>query len=660
MSLADIASGLPWPVFACGDDKRPVVETGFKAATRDTATIAVQFSRSAATMIGVPTGIASGLLAIDVDIKEGKDGRRWLEANKGDLPETRTHATRSGGLHLIFRMPPNVEIRNSAGRLAPGVDVRGEGGYIIVPPSPGYTEADPTDPAPMPEWLIKACMRQETTYEVRQRQIVPHEKYVQAAIDNEVLAVMRAGEGTRNDTLNRAAFNLGTLVALGRADSGSIITELLNAAVAAGLPYREAETTIRSGMDAGLSKPRDPPEQTTHPRQGAQPQPPIEPAKQALWAILDPWHECDIPTRPWVARGYIMRNAVNVVSGPGSAGKSSQMVGWACACAMGTSFHRFSVSKPLKVATYNVEDDGNEQKRRFSAMFKKMGISGTDLEGRLAILGPNDVGTLLTVAPNGKLIVETEVMNRLIEFVQKFQPDVLILDPFVELHVAEENDNTAVRGVMAHFRQLAITHNMGVVILHHARKGAGTPGDPESLRGASSIVGAARVAMTLNVMTDDEAKTFGISPERRYDYYRMDRAKSNYAPIEDAEWFERLEIKLDNAKDGEQGDAVAVSWPWRPPNPLLSISEVDLNRALTLIDEGPEHGIWYTATKRGGSNKWAGQVLHQILGLNDKQSEAMIKSWIKDGTLFESDYIHPQWRRKAVGVRVNASKRPSL
>jgi hypothetical protein len=138
-ALALAATGLP--VFPCGADKSPVCAGGFKAATCDPGRIRSLFSHSAARLIGVPMGPASGIIAIDIDPRHGGDV--WLAANEANLPRTQRHRTQSGGIHLLFK-DGGHGIRNSAGQIAPGVDVRGDGGYIIFPPSPGYTVIDDT------------------------------------------------------------------------------------------------------------------------------------------------------------------------------------------------------------------------------------------------------------------------------------------------------------------------------------------------------------------------------------------------------------------------------------------------------------------------------------------------------------------------------------
>ena len=64
-------------------------------------------------------------------------GDRWETRRAAQLGKTRIHSTLSGGRHYLFRHADGV--RNGAGKLAPGIDVRGEGGYVIMPPSPGYS-----------------------------------------------------------------------------------------------------------------------------------------------------------------------------------------------------------------------------------------------------------------------------------------------------------------------------------------------------------------------------------------------------------------------------------------------------------------------------------------------------------------------------------------
>ncbi len=144
------------PVFPCKPGgKEPLTPRGFHDATTDESRVHLWWNRWPLANIGVPTGERSGILALDVDHPAGLDA---LESERGALPATATTATGSGGMHYLYRYPAGVEIRNSAGKLGTGLDIRGEGGYIIAPPSRTtrpYEWLDRRLLAVPPEWLIE-------------------------------------------------------------------------------------------------------------------------------------------------------------------------------------------------------------------------------------------------------------------------------------------------------------------------------------------------------------------------------------------------------------------------------------------------------------------------------------------------------------------------
>ena len=124
-----------YPVFPCDEKKRPIVEGGYKAATQCVDTIVAMFSSPSAKLIGMPTGDISGLSVIDIDIRDGKQGKEWVEKNAELLGITRIARTQSGGWHYYYRHINGI--RNRAG-ISGCVDVRGDGGYVIHPHSDGY------------------------------------------------------------------------------------------------------------------------------------------------------------------------------------------------------------------------------------------------------------------------------------------------------------------------------------------------------------------------------------------------------------------------------------------------------------------------------------------------------------------------------------------
>ncbi len=124
-----------WPVFPCHRDKTPATTHGFRDATTDPDRIRRWWAGHPHDSIGVACGPA-GLVVIDIDVaKGGLASWQRLKAAHGIDDETLTSLTGGGGWHLLYRVPERFRGRNSAGKLGPGVDVRANGGYIIVPPS---------------------------------------------------------------------------------------------------------------------------------------------------------------------------------------------------------------------------------------------------------------------------------------------------------------------------------------------------------------------------------------------------------------------------------------------------------------------------------------------------------------------------------------------
>jgi hypothetical protein len=203
---------------------------------------------------------------IDLDSKNGLDGIAWWNTQvvQPGAIETATARTPSGGKHVYFNAPELREIPPSAGKVAPGVDVRADGSYIIVPPSRStagqYEWITPPDAgiAPMLEWLIGLTAKPGMPAPRPAPRPIPigsHDRlnrYFRAALERAAAEVAVAENGCRNDALNRAAYGLGKLVGVGL-PLDIAIGVLLGATE---LPEQEARQTIRSGMEKGRLQPR--------------------------------------------------------------------------------------------------------------------------------------------------------------------------------------------------------------------------------------------------------------------------------------------------------------------------------------------------------------------------------------------------------------------
>jgi Bifunctional DNA primase/polymerase, N-terminal len=147
------------PVFPCEPGaKRPLTRNGHWDATTDPHAIGRWWRGWPSANVGVPTGKKSGLVVLDVDVDDdGPESLARLEHAGVPVPKTARARTGGGGIHLYFRYPRERDIRNSAGLLGPGLDVRGEGGYVVVPPSRTLGSYEWVDRSPLAEatWLIE-------------------------------------------------------------------------------------------------------------------------------------------------------------------------------------------------------------------------------------------------------------------------------------------------------------------------------------------------------------------------------------------------------------------------------------------------------------------------------------------------------------------------
>jgi hypothetical protein len=180
------------------------------------------------------------------------------------------------GEHHLFTWDPRlIELRSPAvvhlvdGSLELRLGAAGKQLVSVCPPSPSEGGVRRTwngfwDIATMPECLLEEVTRLlalKHKRHTRRRNGLPLAagktgRYVAAAVVGESERVRQAAEGTRNGTLNRAAFRLGQLVGQGLVEEAVVLATLMEAAEISGLGEREANATIRSGLRAGILAPR--------------------------------------------------------------------------------------------------------------------------------------------------------------------------------------------------------------------------------------------------------------------------------------------------------------------------------------------------------------------------------------------------------------------
>lgn len=249
--------------------KHPRLIRGLRDASTEPRDIEGWWRRWPSANVAVRTGAASGIVVLDVDPRHG--GERSLEAlvaEHGGIPGAGLVATGGGGRHL-YLAHPGPRVPNDAGRrLGPGLDIRGDGGYVLAPPSRHASGTSyewlwqPPDLAGAPGWLYRRMVEpaQPTTRSVPSWSSAKDGgAWAAAALRAESTAVAATPPGSRNNRLNLAAFRLGQLVGAGYLDRQTTAASLAGAALSAGLRQREAQRTIASGLSAGSRSPRSPP-----------------------------------------------------------------------------------------------------------------------------------------------------------------------------------------------------------------------------------------------------------------------------------------------------------------------------------------------------------------------------------------------------------------
>jgi Bifunctional DNA primase/polymerase, N-terminal len=261
--------------------------------TRDPDEICRDFTRWPDAGIGIPTGAVNGLVVVETDTvvgghaTDGEPSLRELEAKYGALPETLQAISPSGSIHRYFKHPAGgIKIKCSSSEIGPGIDVKGDGGMVLAPPTvrPGvgvYSWISRNPIAEPPAWLIELIKDRQPPpkrlsireraqaavrrWEAKRREDMSPPAYADAALEYEIRDLAAAAQGGRNHALNRSAFSLLQLVHAGQLDRADVERQLIDACTANGLMddrdnggIKNILRTIRSAEAGAIAKPRRP------------------------------------------------------------------------------------------------------------------------------------------------------------------------------------------------------------------------------------------------------------------------------------------------------------------------------------------------------------------------------------------------------------------
>ena len=363
--------------------------------------------------------------------------------------------------------------------------------------------------------------------------------------------------------------------------------------------------------------------------------PPRIPANDNTPLHATPWTFTDprtIPPRRWIYGRHYIRSYVSVTVSPGGVGKTSKSIVEALSMATGRDLLGETVHERARVWLWNGEDPEDEMDRRIAAACTLYDVGPDDINGWLfRDSGRNQPIVTATQTRDGTKIA-VPVMKAMMQTIEANKIDVVIIDPFISSHSITENDNVAMDAVIKQFWAPLIDQtNCSVELIHHAKKTGGNEVTAESARGAVALIGAARSAIALNPMTQDEANRANV--ENRHLYFRATDAKANMAPREDkSQWFKLVSVDLGNDTRDRPSDHVGVATSWQWPDTMAGVTTADLLAAQREINAGS-----YKDSSQ--ATNWVGVAVAKVLDVDAadprerEKIKACIKAWKASGAL---------------------------
>jgi Bifunctional DNA primase/polymerase, N-terminal/AAA domain/Primase C terminal 1 (PriCT-1) len=585
VKIADVAlryaeRGLP--VFPLSG-KKPLTDHGLLDASKDLSTVRAWWEQSPDANIAIRTGLASGLVVLDVDPEHGGDqSLATLESSLGTLPATLESQTGGGGRHLFFTLSNGQKIRNSTGRPGLGLDVRGEGGYIVAPPSlhpetgVRYTWKKRMKPAPLPSWFADRLSGTPTT------------AFVNCSSDSVI------PNGRRNATLASLA---------GAMRHRGFGAEAIEAALLAEnnkkcQPPLLADEVKRIASSVSRYEPAS--IDSAHPRDGVRAERKLQFVTAAEIATSTPQSVSWI-VRPWIAVGSITELDAKVKLGK-------------------TTFVTHLVSKVLDGQPFMGEPTA---KTAVVYLTEQPSASFRETLSRAGLLGRTDLTVLFWRETLG--VSWSEVMQSAIAQCKACGAGLLIVDTiaqFAKLHGDAENSAGDALVAMEPLQEAA-AGDLGVVMVRHERKSGGDVGD--SGRGSSAFAGAVDTILSLR---RPEGKTRPT--------LRVVQALSRFSDVPDELFIEltddgfvshgsKQNVVMEQATDAILNCAPESQASAAPLRELTKVSGVSRTTAQRVIDVLLQDGrlLRTAGGKRGSAYRyWSKKSSAQTQGLNGQNGNA--------------------------------------
>lgn len=464
--------------------KHPRTLNGLKSASLDPKQINLWWQQWATANIGIATGAVSGIVVVDVDARHGgADSLKALEQQFGQLPLT-VRAKTGNGWHLMFQHPGG-RLQNSAGKLGQGLDIRGDGGYIVAPPSLHasgvYYEWDVFDIelAPLPDWmlgLLQPKTQQPATQQATQPPLVATAHNYQPIPDT-------FPQGQRNNELAKLA---GKMRRHGFSQEAIRQALLSENNIRCQPPLPDAEVG-RIAASVSRYTPDDPvlpvPDDAL----------PIAPTPAWLWKDMK---TMTFPLSIPVLHGINKGECAMLHAYP-NAGKTTLMLNVALKMAVGDVFPPLlNTTQPQRTLYMIAESTPDLWQKDVNKMLES-------IPGNLHHLVDENFACMVAPQYDDEQIVINvkEHLKWVVEQIQLVTPDLVVIDTMSQFFILkDENSNAEMSSkVWRPLQKLARKNNCAIVIIHHYGKNKANDQMPELYagRGASASGGAARTTVSL-------------------------------------------------------------------------------------------------------------------------------------------------------------------
>ncbi len=343
-----------------------------------------------------------------------------------------------------------------------------------------------------------------------------------------------------------------------------------------------------------------------------------------------------LPRREWVYGYDYIKKYISVTASAGGIGKTSAIIVEALAIATGKPLLGIQVKEQTNVWIINLEDPISEMQMRTIAAMQHYSLTPEDVKGKLFMDGEDTMQITLAAEGRDGLITNDTLLKFMVDKIKANNIGVIIIDPFVSAHLVNENNNGSIQAVVAMLRKMARDTNSSVQLVHHIRKTNGDDATIDSVRGAGSLIGAARAARVINRITPDDAMALGVDEHDALGIFAVDDGKANLAPPSDKRIYRRMHsVEIAN------GEHIGVATEFKMPDLFDGVTAKDLYNVQRTVAEAEKNDKAYRADVR--AKNWVGVAVAEQLKLDlEKQKDkakakAVAKQWISSGSLKVAD-----------------------